>query len=139
MRTWLSKIPMVLLAVVSALALYFYISASSFETKLMKSEVKVESLESDLKTEQQRVKNLSILSEQLDATVKETSKRITSIEEGQSSALKEIENIISEKGNTYESNQANNRSLVNPTLDPDIARVLSDVCERVRGSPCPDP
>lgn len=138
MRTWLSKIPTVLVAILSALALYLYVNNTTLEREVIRQDTKITTLENNLVTEQRRVEVLTELSRQLDETLVELEGKRKQADNDKELALKELE-TVNRKGTTNESHKANSTSLDNPPLNPDVTRVLSDLCRQVRGSPCPNP
>ena len=109
---------------------WLYYSKTGLEKENIKQTNTIENLESDLRIVKKNIENLSALNQELDTIIQRSrveTRLLREDRDGTLDQLKEIENVKKTENTNSDS------------LDPALTRVLSNLCERVRGSPCPDP
>ena len=139
MRTWLNRGIYILLAIVSSIAVVLYTNVQSLSHEKEKQQVEIQVLQADLKAEKSRNIILSELNKQLDSSLVKMRDAIEKVESGKDTAIREIDSVYANKGNINESGKESLHSSSDVALGDSLNRVLSDLCERVRGSPCPNP
>lgn len=139
MSKWLNKVLYGSLVALLVACSYLYISNSNKEKDLIRIGNQVTRLEEDLKTHKQRLEEAKILRDELDEVIQNTRKSLDNLEGSRAETIRQIEEIKNRGSNSGEQKKQSGQSSIGDSLNPDLIGVLSDLCERVRGSPCPDP
>lgn len=98
------------------------------DKRITELNLKILSLEEDVKFERSRFNVL-------DTVVSNTTDSITELKEESASTKREIEILDQRK----KKNGLEIKKSPSDALDPELVSLLNATCERVRGSPCPNP
>lgn len=97
---------------------------------------KITTLESNNKKLENTINAMTELRKKEDVIVKENQEKYNTLDEVYTDTLRNI----TERGNVNANKETKgNQSSDHDSLDPAISGMLNELCERVRGSPCPDP
>lgn len=106
---------------------YLWMDRSNISLQLNNTRTEVERLTQDLELKQLQLEQSQELSKAADDAIVSTRDNIENKRQEQQKILKGLENV------------KQNAPDIDASLDANIARMLNEVCERVRGNPCPDP
>lgn len=120
----LSIILSLCLAVLSG---YLWMSGNNKDILINKQSDKIVQLLKDVDREKERAKHFESLLDTLDTTTESVRENIETKRQDKQKIIQGIDNVVKEN------------STGGSALDPDLARMLSNVCEAIRGSRCPDP
>lgn len=138
MSKWINKILYVAIALTGAACIFLYIGKQSLEKDIVKKDNTIANLTVEVDSYKTRLHNSQVLNVELNDAVSRLRKAHEEIISHENHALKEVDEISRGKNNA-EGKDKNIESSVGNTLPPELNRVLSDLCERVRGSTCPSP
>ena len=130
MSNMLNKILMGVSVILICICGWLYYSKSSLEKENIEQADKIINLETDLKITQSSLEIVKALNKELDSIVQSSRKETEQIRQNRDDTLdqlKEIENV-------KQTEKANSDS-----LDPELRRLLDNLCTSVRGSTCPNP
>lgn len=138
------------IAVLLSLSLFLSFSLHSYKTKSLELEHKVVNLNKSLDTLSQENKTLKELRDSADSIVKnreEDRKELDGVLERAKEALSLNNNKVSlgkvgdhtTEDNDVEEIKYQAQVALSHRLDSSTISVLNELCERVRGSPCPNP
>lgn len=118
----------ILFSVIMAIfAGYLWMDRSNISLQLNNTRTEVERLTQDLELKQLQLEQSQELSKAADDAIVSTRDNIENKRQEQQKILKGLENV------------KQNAPDIDASLDANIARMLNEVCERVRGNPCPNP
>lgn len=118
----------ILFSVIMAIfAGYLWMDRSNISLQLNNTRTEVERLTQDLELKQLQLEQSQELSKAADDAIVSIRDNIENKRQEQQKILKGLENV------------KQNAPDIDASLDANIARMLNEVCERVRGNPCPNP
>lgn len=107
---------------------YLWMSAQNKDILIDKQTDQIVQLTEDVSRERGRAEHFEFLLETLNDTNASVRENIELKRQDKQETIRGIDNVVKE-------NNGGNRV----PLDPDLTRMLDDVCEAIRGSRCPDP
>ena len=108
-------------------------SKSKVEHRYNEAITRISNLESNNKKLENTINAMTELRKKEDVIVKDNQEKYNSLDEVYTDTIKNI----TEKGNTN-ADKEDGGGINRNSLDSAISGMLNDLCERVRGSPCPD-
>lgn len=126
------KIAVSLIAILSVICIFLYVGSLNQSHTIDKQEIELSALSEQLKEERIRVKNLVALAQEYDEIV-------TSQKEDTKSLQKATQDVIQGLNKNRGKLNEEGKNSGSVPLDDNVIGMLSDLCERVRGSPCPNP
>lgn len=138
MSKWLNKILYVIVAFATAACVFLYISNQSLEHDNTIKDNTITSLNVEIKDYKYKLLVEKTLNKELDDALVRLTQSKEVLDANKEDTIKKIDEYSRGKNNENGNKENNNGSAGSP-LDPELAGMLSELCERVRGSPCPNP